>query len=366
MLTKTSTPTSVVNRRFEALDALRGLAAFLVMIFHYSEQQVKFSGYLAVDFFLILSGFVLCHAYYSKPFDFRRFLTNRLARMWPMHMITLVIMAAGVYYFEQTVDFTHLFMQSTLTAYMGFGPDELMYNGPAWTVPVELWVNILVAIPLLFIPVKLKWSKVHLSIMFTFSVALFAVLFSSVGNLLADSETLTFAVSAGFLRGLAGFLLGCVVYGSFVRFGEKLRQSSSNALGIFLLTSFFLALMNPWGRNWTDFAVIPWFAITVFYFAASDTKTGKWLAHLKPLGTVSFSLYLVHMPVFYFFHWSVLGNSPYATLTQHSVLTNTVANFACIVISLGVAALSFRFVEQPIYMKFRRAGISPTSATKTD
>ena len=73
----------------KALDGLRGLAAIAVALFHW---LLSFAGFLAVDFFLVLSGFILAHRYpYSdSPVSSGRFVLSRLARLYPMHLFGLL------------------------------------------------------------------------------------------------------------------------------------------------------------------------------------------------------------------------------------------------------------------------------------
>lgn len=86
--------------RYPALDALRGAAAFAVMFYHlrsfnsHAEVQVFASGYLAVDLFFVLSGFVICHAYEARlqsSLKFRDFMTLRFVRLQPAMMLGTLI-----------------------------------------------------------------------------------------------------------------------------------------------------------------------------------------------------------------------------------------------------------------------------------
>ncbi|MFX7620634.1 acyltransferase family protein, partial [Acinetobacter baumannii] len=74
--------------RYEALDGMRGIAAIGVLIFHLSILGIRVGdhGYLAVDFFFILSGFVLSHAYTDRltTIQFGSFLRQRIIRIIPL------------------------------------------------------------------------------------------------------------------------------------------------------------------------------------------------------------------------------------------------------------------------------------------
>ena len=94
--------------RYEILDGLRGVAAMIVVAFHLLETyskgpayQVLNHGYLAVDFFFILSGFVIGYAYDDrwKRMTVREFVTRRFIRLHPMVVIGAVI-GAVMFYFQ--------------------------------------------------------------------------------------------------------------------------------------------------------------------------------------------------------------------------------------------------------------------------
>src|ERR1041385_8149717 len=83
--------------RFEALDLLRGLAALAVVAFHVPHIPGTLSlaprGYLAVDLFFALSGFVLAYAYgaeLARGGNIRRFMVQRLIRLYPLYLIALL------------------------------------------------------------------------------------------------------------------------------------------------------------------------------------------------------------------------------------------------------------------------------------
>ena len=134
--------------KFEALDTLRGLAALAVALFHFSGG---WGGYLAVDFFLVLSGFVLSHSYLYKDADIDKvkFISHRIARLYPLHLFTLIAFIAAYYFINKSFptypDGTifALVQNLTLTQNIGFNPSGISFNYPSWSISVEFWVNIL-------------------------------------------------------------------------------------------------------------------------------------------------------------------------------------------------------------------------------
>ena len=93
--------------RYEILDGLRGVAALMVIVFHCFETYIPFigtqivnHGYLAVDFFFVLSGFVIGYAYDDRwgRMTYRDFFKRRLIRLHPMVVMGMLIGAAAFYF----------------------------------------------------------------------------------------------------------------------------------------------------------------------------------------------------------------------------------------------------------------------------
>src|SRR5215217_3522788 len=89
--------------RFAALDGLRGICALLVALFHLPlachllASPVVHEGYIFVDFFFVLSGFVIAHAYGTRLTgggELASFLVRRIGRLWPLHVVVLAVMVA--------------------------------------------------------------------------------------------------------------------------------------------------------------------------------------------------------------------------------------------------------------------------------
>src|SRR4051794_38156341 len=160
-----------VSVRFEALDALRGVCALLVVLFHIPiYHALKGVGAFAnlqfcVDMFFALSGFVLCHAYGRRLSDGDggiRFMAMRLARLWPLHLAVLALFVglelAKLIFSRSATSFAldsqafapgHSVWEifTNLLFLQSFGLHSgLSWNGPAWSAALEFYVSILFAI----------------------------------------------------------------------------------------------------------------------------------------------------------------------------------------------------------------------------
>ena len=158
--------------RYEILDGLRGVASFTIILYHIFEnivigipsEQIINHGYLAVEFFYVLSGFVIGYAYDDRwdKMSLRDFFIRRLIRLHPM-VITGTIMGFNLYIFQQSnafplienVEYYKFFLHLILSFLMIPCPPSLdirgwqetnAFNGPNWTLTYEYLSNILYAL----------------------------------------------------------------------------------------------------------------------------------------------------------------------------------------------------------------------------
>jgi peptidoglycan/LPS O-acetylase OafA/YrhL len=167
------------------LTPLRGIAALLVVVFHITcylvpltapgQTELISMGWLWVDFFFILSGFILCHVYSDffkngvSRTEYRRFILARFARVYPLHLVTLglaVLLIVVINFLAQGVmatlkwsfDLKTIPASLVLLQSMGLYPAAPL-NGPSWSLSTEWWVYLV--FPFLVSPLMhLKpWSK---------------------------------------------------------------------------------------------------------------------------------------------------------------------------------------------------------------
>ncbi len=164
---------TMAKPRYELLDGLRGVAAFLVIWYHFFEgfatspvDQMMNHGYLAVDFFFVLSGFVIGYAYddrWKSGMTAGRFMLRRLIRLQPMVVLSVMIGAiafviqGSVHWDGTPVAFHHVLLALVLGLLMipvlpGAGVEvrgngEMFpLNGPAWSLFFEYIGSILYAV----------------------------------------------------------------------------------------------------------------------------------------------------------------------------------------------------------------------------
>jgi peptidoglycan/LPS O-acetylase OafA/YrhL len=305
-----------LTRRYEALDGLRGLAAFGVMLIHIpwpnhlSELHAVKKVFLLVDLFFVLSGFVLTMVYHDEiesPDQLRRFLTLRLFRIYPLHLAVLLILlaietvkaviaTAGVVVptsapftggRSPTSFFGHLLLLQ------GTGIVSPSWNPPSWSIGCEAVAYVLFGLAAISGFTKRRFF------------AILAVMLSigCYGVVLHLSGTLGVMFDFGLLRCIAGFFLGCAV-AIIVRsdaVASTLNSTGSHVLSAVTVALFgvgALILSTADGRD--EVMIIPVFALLVGLLQCDRGILARVLQS-RPfafLGLISYSLYMVNYPIF--------------------------------------------------------------------
>jgi peptidoglycan/LPS O-acetylase OafA/YrhL len=311
-----------VGRRLPSLTSLRFAAALVVLLYHSSKTfligapaaKLFAYGEIGVTFFFVLSGFVLTWS--RKPdVTSARFIGNRLARIWPLHALTwlLVVVLLAV----ENVHRSGLHLIASLGLVQVWTPDSsywLSVNGPSWTLSCELFFYLMFPLMIHFVA---QWDRAAL-----YRGAVSALMFVILGDigLGGGGHTLGHPALAQYL------LVRCPVF----RFGEF-------ALGVFIARLVSIGwrppLSLPWIVGWT---VAPWLA-TVALFGANGyywaleavtlpgitlliatcavrdvSGTRSWLTNrwAVRLGQWSFALYLIQRPILrWLSHYGVGGGN---------------------------------------------------------
>ena len=241
-------------------------------------------GGLAVDFFFVLSGFVLAHMIITQSPGFGRFTLSRFARMWPLHFATLLPFIA-LYLNAGTDPAGHLGMSFpalvgwNLTLLQAMGPvPELLFNGPSWSISVEFWLNIL----LLYWVVRFRlWCVAIVCVLVCFGVlAIYSPKFDHAH--VAPLGFLNYAI----IRCVAGILLGSLLYDVY-RFSGQFLARFQNGLVWGVVQAVLLGVViwdmlerpsNPLG-NAINYAGL--FAL-IFLLTSFDSPVKRVLAHPVP------------------------------------------------------------------------------------
>lgn len=297
----------------KSLTAFRGVAALLVVAFHYlgaflpslTPSGYTFfisKGYLWVDFFFLLSGFVLTHVYLGKFQDRLRFrdlkvfIFARFSRIYPLHLIVLMgyLGLEAVRYILTTFEVGYATF-STFTGSQSLGAllsnllltqatgihDRLTWNGPAWSIGAE-WFAYL-AFPILVIGLMRRTAWVAASIIAA-SLAGLAVI-SDWGRYLDVTY------DYGLLRCLFGFVIGMLLH----RFRDAAKQAHLGS--DVACAGIIVALVLAMHFGLRDILIPPVMALLVLGLSLNAGLVSRGLSHpmLLWLGAISYSVYMFHM-----------------------------------------------------------------------
>lgn len=304
------------KRRFQTLEGLRGVAALVIFAAHSPDGTIDALlpvRYLGVDFFFLLSGFVLAHAYGAKLSDrsmsAREFMLRRYIRLWPLYLLGT---AAGVLVAIRDQWSVPDIVVSALCAVMflpvlstRFSPDPhavFPLNSPAWSLFFELVANLAYALIAPFL------RRTLLVGILAFGAA--ALIWAKHAQGALTGGVLIENFGMGFARVMWSFFAGVAVYRIW-------RWRPASGIPPLLCVAALVALLAiPLELLW----VLLGFPLLV-YMAASAEPKGWQIPLFANLGVVSYGLYAVHQPVIYLVHGFIPIDSIWITLTLAVVLS---------------------------------------------
>lgn len=356
---------------YAILDGLRGVAALMVVIYHIFEGYAFAGGgiieslnhgYLAVDFFFILSGFVVGYAYderLGKTMKTKEFLKRRLIRLHPMVIMGAVLGAATFCIqcstqWDGTEISISLVMLSMLCAILfipaipGYnyevrGNGEMFpLNGPSWSLFFEYIGNILYALFVRRLSTKLLTAiVVSLGIGYT-AFAVFDA--SGYGNMGVGWTLDSINFLGGMLRMLFPFSMGLLLSRNFKPFKVK----GSFWLASSILIIIFAIPYIPSDGNICYNGILEAVCVTLIFpilvrlGASGSTADHKSTAICNFLGRISYPLYMIHYPIMYLFYaWLIENKAPAFAETWQAALG---VYMTCIILAL----LCMKLYDEPI------------------
>lgn len=282
---------------FTTMDALRGVAALLVVVYHAGTSRIP-GGYLAVDLFFALSGFVLAYNYsgmgrgLTAVSDFMR---KRIIRLYPLYIIALGV-GALVYFVTRFLD-GNLWMSKavvTLGANALFLPAPPSFaltwhlyplNPPAWSLWSELLVNLAFALLIPFMGKRLLIGAI--------GVGAVAVVIAAFAHDSLNGGVRTATAWIGLARVTFSFFAGVAIFRIWA--SGRLKISLNPWAAALVL---FLILMAPASGDWIVLRDLIAVLIVLPFLVAASTSNRK-SATLSYLGQISYALYVIHTPILY-------------------------------------------------------------------
>ncbi|HEY0601117.1 acyltransferase [Brevundimonas sp.] len=335
-----------------ALTTLRFLAALWVVLFAaWPHLDVAFTpvavtkGYLGVEVFFVLSGFILSHVYLEAAgqgraggFSYRGFLWARIARVYPLHLVTLAGMialgvgatVAGLTVSESLLDWRSLPAHLSLTHAWGLA-SSAAFNHPSWSISAE-WFAYL-GFPVFAFA---AWRMRERPLLATGVVAALALILYAVFAALAGFSLTEATFRWGALRIVPCFALGCALY--LIHRRAPVRPAGVIALvsGAGLLASAALGLWDP---------LVVLFAggLILGLGGLANDRAGLFASRAGVyLGEISYSIYMVCAPVL------LLGVNVAARLTgADDKKLHIIVWLGVLALIPVAAALTYHLVERP-------------------
>jgi peptidoglycan/LPS O-acetylase OafA/YrhL len=380
--------------RFKALDGWRGLCALSVALMHLNfagnYQNIHFvdNAYLFVDFFFVLSGFVISHSIWgnlSSTHDLLNFVVRRFARLWPLHVTVIALMLPievartyliSVGYFAPKVSgFEGRFSVSSLWENLIFLnavglQDHITWNYPSWSIGAEFLTYLVFGACAYF-----AWRRLpFLAFVLSATGLLFVVLLSPEST----GPTIGLTYDYGIFRCIYGFFLGHLTYLAWR--AAPCRFGTAGELFALIMVIAFVQTIDEGAATLAAPLV---FAVAVWVFAAEGGSISRALK-TKPfqkLGLWSYGIYMTHMLLLLFIdklvgfaekreglHISFIelytregGVIRLLLIGSPWVMDALAVVFLAAVIALG--ALAYRFVEVPGQTFIRRLAERRSFAT---
>ncbi|TWJ01676.1 peptidoglycan/LPS O-acetylase OafA/YrhL [Mucilaginibacter frigoritolerans] len=349
---------------YEILDGLRGVASILVVVFHVFEtysgdrfHQIINHGYLAVDFFFVLSGFVVAYAYDDRwekmtQWDFYK---RRLIRLQPMVIMGSII-GAALFYFQSCGEFPLIattpvwkmllvmLVSCTLiplpTSLDIRGWQEMHpLNGPGWSLFFEYIANILYAV------VIRRFSKTLLTIF----VIIFALLLINLlvlgpqGDVIGGWSLNATQLNIGFTRLLYPFFAGILLW----RMGKLIHIKSAFAFcSLLIIIVLFIPRIGGPDHLWMNglyeaLCIIIIFPLIVS-IGAGGNLTGKYSIKIcRFLGAISYPLYITHYPLIYM-HIAWVSNN------KVPMQQGLWVGLLLLIVSVAIAYASLKLYDEPV------------------
>lgn len=364
-MTTSSSVFSDSKKHFLILDALRGVAAIMVVLFHVFEvysggdhvKQWMNHGYLAVDFFFMLSGYVMAHAYDDRwgTMTVKDFFKRRLVRLHPMIILGMTI-GAICFYFGASAYFPKIaetsVWQLLLVMFIGYtllpiptsmdirGWNEMHpLNGPAWSLFFEYIANILHAL------VLRRLSKIMLSILvFIAGLALIHLAVTSPnGDIIGGWSLEPEQLRIGFTRLLFPYMAGMLL-----RRAIKVQEAKSTFLYSSLLLILALSFPrvggyeNLWMNGLFDSLVVIFVFPAIVYLGAIGTIKNPLSEKICTfLGDISYPIYIIHFPLAYVFYAWVTEN-------QIPIEQGAVVGLGLLILSIALSYLALKLYDEPV------------------
>lgn len=318
---------NIYKGKSTSVEGMRFIFMLIISLWHFSRINPFTHGYIAVDFFFILSGFFLWKSYIKYEESPLQYTIRKIRRLYPEYVIVFIIafiLKSKLWLKEDIVD-TIMNAISELLMIHSIGIYSSTINPPSWYICV-----LLVGGALVYSCIYIN-RKLSINLLFPVVILLSYTYLLGFNGSLEQFEVDGF-ISQPLLRGVAGMSLGCMIAAFIYKFKEILRRTVLLDIAILLSVGIvFISLFSHF--NYDKFSLIA-FVILIISTEISDSliykcfKSPLWLK----LGGITYEMLLVHAPVIWVLnfltkHWST---SWITLLILTSVYVIIVLVFSCV------------------------------------
>ncbi|MEQ1491486.1 MAG: acyltransferase [Terricaulis sp.] len=356
-------------QELKPLTSLRFIAAFWVLLYHFKDHLglgmgqfgLVADGYLGVDLFFTLSGFILAHVYLTSleggRFGYGGFLKNRIARVYPMHLAALgamLVLFAGAAILGVGESNPDAFRLSDLPAHLlmvhAWGTTPTVgWNFPSWSISAEWLAYLLFPLVAGLVLKAKRWSgafavgAIALCLFSFWALDNLSAVFPGVGQ---NFSQMTAQIGA--LRILPSFLLGVALYA----FGREHATPKNWAWPIVAVSAGWVVAVTTLG--WWE--GLTWFGLAGLLYGLAETSRHGVDAPMSGrvfvfLGAASYAMYMIHLPIdiVWFHALEKFG------VTETSGLTLRVgAMVGVFVVCIAASVVAYLVIEEPARKLIRK------------
>ena len=340
------------------IQVLRGISVLLVVLYHLDIGWLK-SGFLGVDVFFVISGFLMCLLYDKN--NKQKFFERRAKRLLPAYLATILVTLIAASFIVAPLEFKQVAQQSAFGLFfssnIGFWLQNSYFSRSDFNLLLHLWslgveIQFYLIVPLLF------WI---------FSKSKHSLFIILTGSLLGCFLLVELSASTAFFMmpaRLWEFLLGYAVAAHMTNRGAIIesRYQWLGATGLVVMLGIPFMPVDGEARNFVfghpglnALGVTLATAAVLAFGLPSYLERTRIFRYLERLGTYSYSIYLVHFPVIVLYLYEPFNG----IILKTTEVTDT---FVLAALITSLSYLMYRFVESPI-RKTNRMGLKFASAS---
>ena len=353
-----------------ALDDLRGIAALMVFIAHVTHNftrgidqsmgvwlkpanplfAVLAEGHAGVSLFMVLSGFLFAYGAHGKEVQYWPFVRNRILRIYPMYLLLLFF---GAYASPDKFSFESFLASAFLFSNTAAALKDVGFTALLWTISVEFLFY-------LVFPFINRFKNIF-GIKYLFKLLALAIVLRYLAiGLGASPRDISYFTIVGRID---QFLIGMIV-ASFYKDGNlSLRYPRWCLVGsvlLVVLSLFALNRMGGWVQNaywkgiWPTYEALIFSTLIITYLFSHRSLNSRYKALTARIGVVSYSIYLLHMPVLLMVqnkHW-------YAKVTGNLYWDALISGAYIFPVVFILSSATYELIEKP-FMGFRTRYLKP-------